>query len=63
MNEIQQSVFESMSILAENIVKQSNSTLTIEAKVLEVLDSGVGAYKVEYMGNKFKAYTNNQSVQ
>ena len=63
MNDIQQSILESLSLVADASVKKSQSTITIEAEVLQIVDSGIGSYKVEYMGNKFIAYTNNQSVQ
>lgn len=63
MNEMQKSILESISLVANSSVKNAGTTLTIEAKVLSVEDSGIGAYKIEYMGNKFQAYSNNQSIQ
>ena len=63
MNEFHKSFVESMEILANESMKKVSTTVTIEAKILKVVDSGLGIYKIEYMGNKFEAHTNNQSVQ
>ena len=57
MNDLQNSLLESMSILAKSASQATPATLTIEAAVLECIDVGSGLYLVEYLGNKFKAYS------
>lgn len=63
MNEIQKSILESFELIADASVKKSSSTTTIEAEILAAEDSGLNSYIIQYMGTKFKAYANNQSVQ
>lgn len=62
MNEIQNSILDAWNLVADAAVRKSQNTLTIEAKILDIDDSGLNSYKVEYMGSKFKAYATNQTV-
>ena len=57
MNDLQNSLLESISILAKSASQSTPATLTIEAVVLDIVDVGSGLYLVEYLGNKFKAYS------
>lgn len=63
MNEIQKSILESFELIADASIKNSVSTTTIEAEIVAIEDSGLNSYIIQYMGTKFKAYANNQSVQ
>ena len=57
MNDLQNSILESISILAKSASQSTPTTVTIEAVVLNAIDSGSGLYLVEYLGNKFQAYS------
>lgn len=56
MNDLQNSLLESMSILAKSASQSTPATLTVEAVIISVIDANTGLYLVEYLGNKFKAY-------
>lgn len=56
MNDLQNSILESISILAKSASQSTPATLTVEAVILNTVDAGSGTYLVEYLGNKFKAY-------
>lgn len=56
MNDLQNSILESISILAKSASQSAPATLTIEAVIIDTIDAGSGLYLVEYLGNKFKAY-------
>ena len=50
---------------AMDVVAKANSstgTLTKEARIKEVVDAGLGIYKVEYMGNVFEATANSENI-
>lgn len=57
MNDLQNSILESISILANSASQSTPTTLTVEAVVLNAVDAGSGLYLVEYLGNKFQAYS------
>lgn len=61
MNELQNSLIESINILSS--ANKNIGTMTIAAEIKEIVDSGLGLYKVEYLGNTFNAYTNNISIK
>lgn len=42
---------------------EQKTTSVIEGKVIEVLDSGVGYYKIEYLGGTFNAYSSNKNYK
>lgn len=46
-----------MQAIAESNAQAQDATLTIEAEIVEVIDEGLGTYKVLYLGNKFEATT------
>ena len=48
MSDVQEQILDAVKILADNAVSASNATITIECKIIEVIDAGVGLYKVEY---------------
>lgn len=56
MNDLQNSLLESMSILAKSASQSTPATLTVEAVIVNAIDISSGLYLVEYLGNKFKAY-------
>ena len=63
MNDIQKSLLDSLSLVANSSAKNMQNTVTIEAEVISVEDSGLNSYKVNYMNNKFIAYANTPNVQ
>ena len=62
MNELQTSLFEAMEAFSKNVQQNSNTTLTIEATIVEFVNEGLGEYKVDYLGQKFSAYNNNPNL-
>ena len=62
MNELQTSLFEAMKAFADNAKQNSNATLTIEASIIDIIDEGKGEYRVNYLGQKFSAFTNNPNL-
>ena len=56
-NELTDALTSAMSAIADSSVQSKDATLTIEAEVVEVIDEGLGTYKVKYLGNKFDATT------
>ena len=59
MNEIQNSLFEAMKQFSDYASANSNSTLTVECDIQELVDEGRGLYRVGYLGNSFTVHTNN----
>lgn len=56
-------LLQSMDALAKISVESSKAkTLTLEAKIAEVVDEGIGKYKVQYLDNIFYAYAANSSI-
>lgn len=56
MNDIQESLLQSMQLLAESAAHKTQGTMIIDAEIAEILDEGKGLYSVNYTGNKFEAY-------
>ena len=53
-----------MDALAKITVKSSkDKTLTLEAKIVEIVDEGLGKYKVQYLDNIFTAFSANASIK
>lgn len=55
LNTLSSALLQSIDAMAQSAADDTNRTLTIEAKVVEVIDAGIGTYKVEYLGNTFEA--------
>ena len=58
LQDMQNSMCSAMNILADNAVTKSNATITLECKIIAVVDAAIGLYKVEYLGNQFEVYSN-----
>ena len=59
MNSLQNSLLDAMSAMSKSAVEKQNNVLAIEAEIVEVVDSGLGLYKVRYLENYFNVYSNN----
>ena len=62
MNDIQNSLFETMKAFSDNAKNSSDSALVKEGVITEVLDAGLGEYSLEFMENTFTVYANNQNI-
>lgn len=58
MSALQESICDAMSILTNSAIQHSNATITLECKIIDILDAALGLYKVEYLGNQFEVYSN-----
>lgn len=56
VNDINDSLIKAMEMLAKKNDNDLQTTLTIEATVIETLNEATGAYTVEYLGSRFTAY-------
>ena len=56
MNNIQNSLFEAMKAFRDNAVTNSKATVTIEGKISEVVDAGLGKYLIKYLENYLITY-------
>ena len=57
-------LLQSMDALAKTSVETSTAkTLTLEAKITEVVDEGLGKYKVQYLDNIFYAFSSNEAIK
>jgi len=56
-SEVANALTSAMKAIANSSAQAQDATLTIEAEIVEVLDEGLGTYKVLYLGNKFDATT------
>lgn len=63
MSTLQESLLESMSILAESSMRNAPGTTVIEAVVKEVLDAGTGEYRVSYLENTLTVYSSNSNIE
>lgn len=61
MSTIQDCLLEAMNQVAEANSAKSTSTQTVDCEIVEVVDAGVGLYKVKYLENIFTVYSNNIS--
>lgn len=59
MNSLQDSLLSAMEAMSKSTVENQSNTITIEAEVIDVVDSGLGLYKVRYLENYFNVYSNN----
>ena len=55
LNTLSSALLQSIDAMAQSAADSTDRTLTIEAKIVEVIDAGIGTYKVEYLGNTFEA--------
>ena len=55
-------LLKAMDSFADKATKSTKGTLTIEAKIVEVVDKGKGKYKVWYQGSTFEATAANTNV-
>ena len=55
LNTLSSALLQSIDAMAQSAADSADRTLTIEAKIVEVIDAGIGTYKVEYLGNTFEA--------
>ena len=55
-------LLQSMQEIANNVASNSSATLTIEAKIIDIVDEGKRIYKVEYLGNTFEATAANDII-
>ena len=58
MSALQEQLLDAVSMLANSAVNNSNATITLECKIIEIIDPAIGLYKVEYLGNQFEVYSN-----
>ena len=56
-NDVTNALTTAMQAIAESNVRSKEATLVVEAEVVEVIDEGLGTYRVKYLGNKFDATT------
>ena len=54
-NDVTNALTTAIQTIAESNAQAKEATLTIEAKIVEKVDEGLGTYIVEYLGNKFEA--------
>ena len=54
-NELQQSLLDSMQLLSEKAIQNTDSVITIKATIKEIVDAGLGTYLVKYGENTFEA--------
>lgn len=62
MTELQTSLFEAMKAFSDNAQQNSNATRTIEASIVAIVNEGLGEYTVNYLGQKFSAFSNNPNL-
>lgn len=60
VNSLSSALLESLNTISK--ANTSTGTLTIEARIKEVVDEGLGIYQVEYMGNLFEANTSSENT-
>ena len=57
--ELQNSILDAMTLLADNAIANSDNDRTIECEIVKVLDEAEGIYTVKYTENKFTAHSTN----
>lgn len=62
MNKFSESLLASMNAVSNSNIASQATTITIEAQITEVLDRGIGLYKVKYLENYFNVYSNNDNT-
>ena len=63
MNNISESLFDSMSILFKDTLNKAKIARVVEATVVDLLDSSVGLYSIKYENQILKAYSNNIGIK
>lgn len=63
MGEISESLFDSMKILYDQAAKTQQSVKILNCKIIDLVDSSIGLYNIEYLDQKLTAYSNNISVK
>lgn len=63
MNNISESLLNSMSILFKDTLAKNKITKVIEALVVDLIDSSIGLYSINYENQTLKAYSNNIAVK
>lgn len=61
MNNLQNSLLDAMQTISKSAINNQANPITIEAEVVDVIDSALGLYKVRYLENYFNVYSNNIS--
>lgn len=59
VNNLQNSLYQTMEMFAKYNNENSKSTITIECKIAEIVDAGLKEYVVTYLGNSFTAHAVN----
>lgn len=62
VNEMEQSLYTAIQMAADGALATSGLPKTIECKITEIKDSGIGLYLVSYMGNEFDVYSSSPSI-
>lgn len=60
INSLSSAIVEGVSTILK--ANTSTGTLTVEAKIKEIVDEGIGIYKVQYLDNTFNATAINKSI-
>ena len=60
--DLTKSMTTAMETIAKARVDSKDATLVIEAEVIEIIDEGVGTYRVKYLGNTFNATVTNTEI-
>ncbi len=55
-NELQQSLLDTVQLMSTKAANSTNATLTVKCTVVDVIDAGLGLYKVKYGDNTFEVY-------
>ena len=63
VGEISESLFDSMKILYDQAAKTQQSVKILNCKIIDLVDSSIGLYNIEYLDQKLTAYSNNISVK
>ena len=61
-NDVTNALTSAIQTIAESKVQSKEATLVIEAEIVEVIDEGLGTYKIKYLGNQFEATTAHTEV-
>lgn len=63
-NFLTNALLQTMDIVSTNVVESSTAkTLTLEAKIIDIIDEGRGIYKVKYLDNRLEAYSSNEAIK
>lgn len=56
-NELQQSLLDTVQLISTKTANSTNATLTVKCTVVDIVDAGLGLYKVKYGDNTFEVYS------